>query len=136
MAYDETLAARIRSALAGETTLIEKKMFGGLCFMVDGRMCCGLIEGELIVRVPKHAYSDLLTRPHVRVMDFSGRAMRGFVCVDQAGVKTAPLLRKWLTLGLGVARTTGNPKESLEAPRKRDRLRRDSAGRRRRGRSS
>ena len=89
MAYDEKLAARVRALLADRTDVGERKMFGGLTFMVSGHMCCGVNGDELIVRLDPDHEDDALARPHARPMDFTGRPMRGFVTVQPEGLKGA-----------------------------------------------
>lgn len=86
MAYDEGLAHRIRDALAGRTDLTEKKMFGGLCFLLGGNMCCGIVGDELMLRVGPDHWADALTRAHAREMDFTGRSMKGMVYVGTDGI--------------------------------------------------
>jgi TfoX/Sxy family transcriptional regulator of competence genes len=81
MAYDEALAARIRTALRSEPGVMEKKMFGGIAFMVRGNMACGVAGDEIMVRVGPDNYEDALSRPHARPMDFTGRPMRGWLFV-------------------------------------------------------
>lgn len=75
-------------------------MFGGLAFLHGGRMCCGIVGGDLVVRVLAEEMEDALGRPHVRPMDFTGRPMRGFVYVSPAGCDTASTLRHWIDHGL------------------------------------
>lgn len=77
----------------------EKKMFGGLAFMYRGKMCCGIIKDHLMVRVPKEKYDHLLKQPFVRVMDFTGKPMKGFLFVDPGGFQTDDNLWKWLKIG-------------------------------------
>lgn len=96
MAYDEKLADRVRSALAGRKRITEKKMFGGLTFLLGGCMCCGVLEDKLVVRVGPDRYAAALARPHVRPMDFTGKPLSGFVYVGLPGVKTGAALAKWL----------------------------------------
>ncbi|MGB5082317.1 MAG: TfoX/Sxy family protein [Burkholderiales bacterium] len=96
MAYDEKLAKRVRSALAGRMGITEKKMFGGLAFLLGGRMCCGVQDDKLMVRVGPERYAEALFRPHVRPMDFTGKPLSGFVYVESSGVKTGTALAKWL----------------------------------------
>ena len=79
MAYDEGLAQRVREVLAERSDLSERKMFGGLCFLVNGNMCCGVVRDELMVRVGPDAYDESLSLPHARKMDITGRPMKGFV---------------------------------------------------------
>lgn len=93
MAYDERLAARVRALLSYRTDVSERKMFGGLTFMVAGHMCCGVNGDELIVRLGPDREDDALAKPHTRPMDFTGRPMRGFVTVQPAGLKGARLGR-------------------------------------------
>ena len=93
MAYDEQLAARVRTLLANRTDVSERKMFGGLTFMVSGHMCCGVNRDELIVRLDPDGEDDALAKPHARPMDFTGRPMRGFVTVKPDGLEGAQLNR-------------------------------------------
>ena len=96
MAYDEKLAQRIIEALSGEAPVDVKKMFGGVCVMVRGQMCCGVIGDELMVRVGPEQYPDALKLPHVRPMDFTGRPLAGFVYVDRDGYQNEGSLRQWI----------------------------------------
>lgn len=96
MAYDEKLAERVRKAMATRKRVTEKKMFGGLAFLLGGRMCCGILGDDLMVRVGPERYAAALTRPHVRPMDFTGKPLSGFVYVGSTGVKTGAALAKWL----------------------------------------
>jgi hypothetical protein len=96
MAYDEKLASRVRALLEGKRGIAEKRMFGGIAFLLRGKMCCGVLKDDLVVRVGSERYSVALSRPHVRPMDFTGRPIIGFVYVGPRGVKTAAALAKWL----------------------------------------
>lgn len=100
MAYDETLAARIRALLDGRTDIVERRMFGGLAFLADGHMCFGVHGQELIVRLVDAEMSIALARPHVRPMDLTGRPLRGFVFVSLAGARTTRALERWIGEGL------------------------------------
>jgi TfoX/Sxy family transcriptional regulator of competence genes len=93
MAYAEQLAARIRTLLANRTDVTERKMFGGLTFMVGGHMCCGVNGNELIIRLDPEREDEALARPHARPMDFTGRPMRGFITVRPDGLKGSRLSR-------------------------------------------
>jgi len=93
VAYDEKLAARVRALLADRTDVNERKMFGGLTFMVSGHMCCGVNGDELIVRLDPDHEDKALARPRARPMDFTGRPMRGFVTVQPKGLKGRQLNR-------------------------------------------
>ena len=95
MAYDERLAARVRALLASRAGVSERKMFGGLTFMVGGNMCCGVNGQELIVRLDPGHEDDALARPHARPMDLTGRRMRGFITVHPDGL-TGSQLDRWV----------------------------------------
>ena len=103
MSYDEKLAARVREILSTRDDVEEKKMFGGLCFMVSGNMCCGLTSQEFMVRVGPDQFEKALAQPHTRPMDFSGRPSKGMVYVGAAGLKTKAALSKWVQRGLDFA---------------------------------
>lgn len=108
MSYDETLAARIREILSVRDDVIEKKMFGGLCFMVGGAMCCGLTKSDLMVRVGPDQHAAALEEPHARPMDFTGRPMKGMVYVAPAGLRTRASLNKWVSRGLAFVTSRGS----------------------------
>ena len=104
MAYDENTAARGRKALAGRRDVVEKKLMGGLCFMVNGSMCCSVSgKGGLLVRVEIEAAERVLLEPHVAPMEMGGRVMRGFVRVAPHGYHTDAALKKWIKLGVAAA---------------------------------
>jgi TfoX/Sxy family transcriptional regulator of competence genes len=85
MAYDDALAERVRSVLGPDPAVGERKMFGGLAFMLNGNMACGVLGDDLMVRVGPDAWEECLALPHAREMDFTGRSMRGMVYVGPAG---------------------------------------------------
>ena len=103
MPYDERLALRVRAILKGRPTLVEKTMFGGLAYMVHGKMFAGVLKNDLVVRVGPDANDQALKEPHTRPMDFTGKPMKGYVFVGPEGVKSTAQLRKWLTKGLDFA---------------------------------
>ena len=103
MAYDSKLADRVRTALEGHLGLVEKKMFGGISFMLNGNMCCGVINDDLMVRVGPEGFEDALAQPHARLMDFTGRPMTGFVFVGPEGTQTESTLLEWVLRGLAFA---------------------------------
>ncbi len=105
MSFDEKLATRVRMALAGRDDVVEKKMFGGLCFMVNGAMCCGLTRSDFMVRVGPAQYDDALAEPHARPMDFTGRPLKGMVYVAPAGLRTEAALAGWVRRGLAFVST-------------------------------
>lgn len=103
MAYDEGVAQRLREALEGRQEIREKKMFGGLAFLLDGNMCCGVVGEELMVRVGPEAYEEALSQPHARKMDFTGQPLSGFVYVAPPGFAEDEDLAAWLDRALGFA---------------------------------
>lgn len=103
MAFDDGLAERIRDLVADELGLSERKMFGGLCFLLYGNMCFGIVGSELMVRVGPDAYDAALVLPDAREMDFTGRSMRGMVYVGEGGLAEDDLLSAWLERGLAFA---------------------------------
>jgi hypothetical protein len=93
--YDERLAQRIRDVISRDAEVEERKMFGGIAFMVDSKMVVGIVGDELMVRLGPDAFTEALGQPHVRPMDFTGRPMAGFVFVAPAGTREAALER-WI----------------------------------------
>jgi TfoX/Sxy family transcriptional regulator of competence genes len=100
MAYDEGMAVRIREVLDERADVVEKKMFGGIAFMVQGNMCVGVIGDNLMVRVGPDQHAEALAQPHARPMDFTNRPMKGFVYVDPAGLREDADLAAWIERGL------------------------------------
>ena len=105
MAYNEELASRIRAALAHREGMTERKMFGGIAFMLNGNMCCGVVGEDLTARVGAEGHEDALALPHARPMDFTGRSMKGFVFVGFAGTQEEERLKEWVGRGVGFAQT-------------------------------
>jgi TfoX/Sxy family transcriptional regulator of competence genes len=105
MPYDEALAVRVRRAFAGKAAVIEKKMFGGLSFMLNGNMCCGVIKDTLVVRVGAAQNEAALAEPHTRPMDFTGKPMKGYVYVAPEGLATPESLDKWIGMGMQFVNT-------------------------------
>ena len=99
MAYDEGLAQRIREELDERLDLSEREMFGGLCFMLGGNMCCGVVGEELMVRVGPDAYAESLELPYAREMDFTGRTLKGMVYVAVEGIEAGADLAAWVERG-------------------------------------
>jgi TfoX/Sxy family transcriptional regulator of competence genes len=101
MAYDEETAERVRKLLAGRGDVVGKKMMGGLCFMVGGRMCCVVSgKGGLLVLVGPEAFARALSETHVEPMEMRGRVMTGFVRVAPEGFRTDAMLKRWVERGL------------------------------------
>ena len=96
MAFDENLAARIRDAVARNRGVEEKKMFGGVGFLLHGNMLVGVWKDSLIVRVGPDNYDDALLEPHVREFDITGRPMKGWVLVESEGVENDDLVKGWI----------------------------------------
>ncbi|MBX3049905.1 MAG: TfoX/Sxy family protein [Caldilineaceae bacterium] len=105
MAYDETLAARVRDILSDQFGVVEKKMFGGLAFMWRGNMTVGITNEGLMVRVGKENNEKSLAYPHTRPMDFTGKPMKGFIYVAPEGVATDDDLRAWVGRGVAFSET-------------------------------
>jgi hypothetical protein len=106
MAYDEALADKVSRFFDGQKRKYEAKpMMGGLCFMVNGKMCVGVEKDRLMARIGPDAYDDALKRKGCRPMDFTGRPMRGFVFVGPEGLKDAKDFSHWMGLALAYNRT-------------------------------
>lgn len=110
MAYDETLAERIRDLLADQGDIEEKKMFGGIAFLVSGKMGVGVSGDALMVRLAKESHEEALELPGVRQFDMTGRPMAGWILVDPSAIGTEAELRKWVDTGVGQARGLGSAK--------------------------
>ncbi len=106
MPYDEELANRIRELLQGETGLSEKRMFGGLAFLINGNLAASASsKGGLLVRVDPAHTEALVTEPHVRRFEMRGREMDGWLRVDAEAVETDAALRGWVSRGVAFARS-------------------------------
>jgi TfoX/Sxy family transcriptional regulator of competence genes len=106
MAYDEDLANRIRELIAAEPGVTEKKMFGGLAFLVGGNMSVAASgQGGLMVRVNPDETDALLAKPHAGPMEMRGRSMQGWLRVDAEGVRTKRQLEPWVKRGVAYARS-------------------------------
>ncbi|WP_444910249.1 TfoX/Sxy family protein [Microbulbifer sp. TRSA005] len=101
MAYNETLAEKVRNLLQGSQGLSEKQMFGGLAFMLNGNMVCGVVGEELMVRVGPDNYQDALAERYTRPMDYTGRPLRGMVYVEEDAVEQD--LDEWVNRGVEFA---------------------------------
>jgi len=103
VAYDERLAERVRNIFVGDPGLSERKMFGGLAFMLHGNMCCGIVGDRLMLRLGADLAERALRRPHVQPMDFTGRPMTGMVYVAPEGL-TGRAIRRWVEQAADFAR--------------------------------
>jgi TfoX/Sxy family transcriptional regulator of competence genes len=101
MAYNEKLADRVREIIAlTHKNVEEKKMFGGLCFMVNDKMCVGVEQERLMVRLDPEKYDEAMEKDGVKPMDFTGKIMKGYVFVDIDALKTKKQLDYWVGLAL------------------------------------
>jgi hypothetical protein len=97
MAYDEGLAQRVREALGARPHVTERRMFGGLAFLLDGKMFAGISGSRLMARVGVERYDDALALPHVTEMNFTGRPLKGYVYVDPDGLAADADLAAWVS---------------------------------------
>ena len=104
MAYNLELAERVRSELSG-LPFVEKKMFGGVGYLLHGNMACGVNKDDLIVRVEPEKYNELLEKPHTKPFDMTGRPMKGWIVVEPEGYITQEHLRAWVKEGVEFALT-------------------------------
>ena len=104
MAYNTKLAERIRSQLDG-VAFVEKKMFGGVGFLLNGNMACGVNKDNLIVRIDPEKQNALLKKPHAKPFDLTGRPMKGWLVIEAEGCKTDKLLNEWVKEGTTFALT-------------------------------
>lgn len=114
MAYDEYLAERIRNVLKDKSiSFEEKKMMGGVAYMVDDKMCVGIMKNELMVRIDPDVQDEALEKKGSRIMDFTGKSMKGFLLVSPEGIDMEEDLRYWIGLALAF-----NPKAKSSKSRK------------------
>ena len=100
MAYSETLASKVRASLTNRDDVEEKKMMGGLTFMINGKMCVGVVKDDLMVRLDPAVYENALRQKGCREMNFTGRPMKGFVFVNPEGTNNKKDLNYWIDLAL------------------------------------
>jgi TfoX/Sxy family transcriptional regulator of competence genes len=105
MAYDDRLAHRVQVILAQTPNMVEKKMFGGIGYLVNGNMACGIIGESLIVRVGPDRYQEALSQPHTSIFDMTGRPMTGWVAVNPQAFDSEAALGSWVGLGLDFVAT-------------------------------
>ena len=105
MPYDEGVAQRVREAMTGLPEVVEKKMFGGIAFMVRGNMCLGVTGEEIMVRVGADGYKDAMNQSHAREMDFTGKPLKGFVYVAPKGFESDDDLQSWINRGMEFVKT-------------------------------
>jgi TfoX/Sxy family transcriptional regulator of competence genes len=105
MAYDENLVQRLRTHLDGVPGLTEKKMFGGVGFMVNGNMACGVHKQYFIARLSTEHYEQAMMKPHVKPFDITGRPMKGWIMVSAEGIGSEDDLKEWIQQGVTLARS-------------------------------
>ena len=119
MAYDEHLADRINTVLKSKKVRFEaKKMMGGLCYMVNGKMTVGIVKESLMIRIDPELMESSLKKPGVRHMDFTGKILKGFLLVDPTGIDMYDDLEYWIQLCLEFnPRAKSSRKRAIGAPR-------------------
>ena len=118
MAYDEGLAQRVYELLEDCPGFSQKKMFGGLCFLINGNMAGGIVESELMLRVGPDKYDECLALEHAREMDFTGRAMKGMIYVGEEGISEDDDLEAWVERGYRFASSLPPKKSKPKKPGK------------------
>jgi TfoX/Sxy family transcriptional regulator of competence genes len=119
MAYDVGLADRIRVVLGRLGEFSERKMFGGLCFLVSGHMCCGIVKSDLMLRLTPEVAAAALREPHTRLMDFTGRSMKSMIYVETAGIDSDSSLERSVQSAEQLARALpGKIRKASVPPRK------------------
>ncbi len=105
MAYNQTLASRVDGVLAKEPGMTSKRMFGSICYLLNGNMCCGVVGDRLMVRVGKEQYDEVLKIKGAQPMDLTGRPLTGLILVDASAIGTEFALRRWVQMGLDFTKT-------------------------------
>lgn len=118
MAYSEKLASRIREALGQIRRVKEKEMMGGLTFMVNDKMCIGIIKDEMMCRIDPDLQEEALGKTGCRIMDFTGRPMRGYVMVDDSAMKTKKEFDYWIGLCLDFNKLAKSSKKKKSPSKK------------------
>ena len=117
MAYDAHLADRIRSILRSAGEFSEKKMFGGLAFMVNGHMCCGVLKTDLVLRLTAEEAAASFRQPHTRPMDFTGKPMKSMIYVSAIGTDSDQALATWVGSAVKLARILPEKRSALKSAR-------------------
>jgi TfoX/Sxy family transcriptional regulator of competence genes len=103
--FSDLTARKIRNALEETPGVSERQIIGGVAFLVQGNMCCGVFDEKLVVRVGPDAYDEALREPHARPMDFTGRPLPGFVYIAREGYASETALRQWIDRSVGFVRS-------------------------------
>ncbi len=117
MAFNEKLAERIREALVDVPRTIEKNMFGGVCFMVNNKMCAGVVKDEMMCRISPAIQEEVLELAGCRMMDFTGKPMKGYVYVSEEGLKSKKDIMYWITLCLDFNKEAKASKKKIKKKR-------------------
>ena len=104
MAYNEKLAERVRKILKRRRGFAERKMFGGICFLLHGNMSCGVVDERLMLRLGNEGAAEALRHPHTSEMDFTGKPLKSMVYVRPEGLRTKPALERWVKRAADFAR--------------------------------
>lgn len=105
MAYDEKLAKRMRAVMEGSPELVEKKMFGGVGFMLRGNMACGVHKDKMVLRIDRSQHDEIMSLPHTSPFDITGKAMKGWLLVQPEAIADDEQLAEWVQLGVDFALT-------------------------------
>ncbi|MDA1234658.1 MAG: TfoX/Sxy family protein [Acidobacteria bacterium] len=105
MPYDEALAERVQALIGKHRGVTEKRMFGGLAFMLDGNMCCGVMQGRIMMRLGPEGAEAALKEPHTAPMDFTGKPIKSMVYVRPEGYVSDADLEKWVKAAVGFAKS-------------------------------
>jgi TfoX/Sxy family transcriptional regulator of competence genes len=124
VAYDESLATRLREAVGRRAGVSEKEMFGGLALLLHGNMFIGILGSDLMVRVGKDAHDECLNQPGARPMDFTGKPMNGYVFVGPDGCRTEQAVGRWVARGAEFVATLAKPSRTASKRRPAGRARR------------
>ncbi len=117
MPYSEILAKRISKLLMHPKGLVEKKMFGGICYMLKNKMMAGIAKNKLMIRCMPDEYEKLLKKPHAGEMDFTGKPLKGFLYIADLGIKTDKQLQYWLDVGIEYALKSPPKKKIKKIPK-------------------
>ena len=105
MAFDENLQLKIDKAIARKRGISSKRMFGGLCYLCNGNMFCGIVGEKLMARVGPDAYDAALKEPFVSEMDFTGKPMKGMIYIHPKGIADEKSIKKWIEASLAFVKT-------------------------------
>lgn len=105
MTYNKELAEKVEKALGAQKGISARKMFGGMCFLLNGNMCVGVLNDDLVIRCGADAQSKLLDKPYTRPMDFTGKPMKSMIYISPSGWKKNADLKEWIKHGIAFVKT-------------------------------